>query len=120
MIRSMYTKILSVGLFALLLAACGGGASSSDASKSAQMAERIRAMEDSIFQSMTFDRRSAQALLDVYKGYAATFPLDTLSPEYLFRAAGVAKKCATRSRACSHDRIMPNTPTGAGYPMPIT
>jgi outer membrane protein assembly factor BamD (BamD/ComL family) len=79
---------------ALALAACGGGAEQQGGrdQKAVEMATRITTMEDSLFRSMAFDQRNAQALLDVYKAYTKTFPQDSLAPEYLFRAAGLASK----------------------------
>ena len=92
----------------VLLAACGGGREAdTPKDKAAGMAERIRSMEDSLFNSEVFDRRSAQALLDVYKAYAATFPLDSLAPEYLFRAAGVARSMRDPAQSIFlYDRII--------------
>lgn len=90
MMRMKHTLMIT-GL--ALLAACGGGAGEEKHDdKAVEMAGRITRMEDSLFQNMAFDQRNAQALLDVYKGYAKTFPLDSLAPEYLFRAAGLASK----------------------------
>ena len=84
----------------LVLAACGGGAKEGEDTKAASdstsvtpafMAGRIHAMEDSIFEKPAFDRRGAVALLDVYKAYAKAYPLDSLAPEYLVRAAGIQR-----------------------------
>lgn len=97
----------------VLLAACGGGDAGKDASdaKAAEMVGRIQAMEDSLFNSGAFDSRKAQALLDVYKGYANAFPVDTLAPEYLFRAAGVAKSMrAPQQSLALYDRIIADYP----------
>jgi outer membrane protein assembly factor BamD (BamD/ComL family) len=105
----------SLGL-ALMMTACGGGDKDGIA-KSTDMAERIRVMEDSIFQNMTFDKRNAQALLDVYKAYAATHPLDTLAPEYLFRAAGVAKNMRDPEQSLFlYDRIIRDYPSWRRLP----
>ena len=90
----------------ILLAACGDGASERDP-KAAEMAERIRMMEDSLFEHMTMERRGAQALIDVYKAYATTFPADTLAPEYLFRAANVSKNMRDPEQSIFlYDRII--------------
>lgn len=78
---------------------------------------RIKAMEDSVFSSMTFDKRRAQALLDVYKAYAAAYPQDTLAPEYLFRAANVAKSMHDGEQSISiYDRVIKEYPSWRRLP----
>jgi hypothetical protein len=71
--------------------ACGGGATVDTPTEAQEMMVRIKVMEDSLFERMAFDQRSAQELLDVYKAYATTYQLDSMAPEYLFRAASVSK-----------------------------
>jgi hypothetical protein len=69
----MKTAMKQLSLFALLVAlftACGGGEKA--ASPSAELAGRIKAMEDSLFNATSYDQRKAQSLLDVYKAFAAT------------------------------------------------
>lgn len=96
---------------ALTLAACSGG-EKAPSGKAAEMVARIQSMEDSLFNSGTFEKRNAQALLDVYKAYAATFPLDSLAPEYLFRAAGVAKSMREPQQSIAlYDRIIVDYPS---------
>jgi len=96
-----------------LLAACGGTKTESPADVSA----RIRAMEDSVFQSLSFDQRRAQALLDVYKAYANANPKDTMSAEYLFRAANVAKSMHDGEQCISlYDRIIREWPSWRRLP----
>jgi tetratricopeptide (TPR) repeat protein len=94
-----------------ILAACGGSGPKSDP-KAIEMAGRIRAMEDSLFEHMALDQRGAQALIDVYKAYAANFPLDTLTPEYLFRAATVARNLRDPEQSIFlYDRIIRDYPS---------
>lgn len=112
----MRTFTTVLGLSALLLAACGGGSSetpvaSTEEAKAVEAATRIHAMEDSLFKQPTFDNKSAQALLDVYLAYAKSFPLDTLTPEYLFRAAGGKNNLGDpRGGIALYDRIIANYP----------
>lgn len=78
-----------------LLCACGGDkpadASTGDASgKAAMMQGRIDSMRHEMEDDTIYNARGAQELLDVYKAYAQAFPQDSLAPEYLFRAAGLA------------------------------
>ncbi|MBK9628236.1 MAG: tetratricopeptide repeat protein [Flavobacteriales bacterium] len=96
-----------------LLAACGGPKADSPAEVSA----RIRTMEDSVFQSLTFDQRKAQALLDVYKAYANANPTDTASAEYLFRAANVAKTMHDGEQSIAlYDRVIKDFPSWRRLP----
>jgi tetratricopeptide (TPR) repeat protein len=96
-----------------LLFACGGEKKES----ATDVASRIRAMEDSVFESMSFDRRRAQALLDVYKVYASAYPNDTLAPEYLFRAANVAKSMHEGEESIKlYDRLLKDYPSWRRLP----
>jgi tetratricopeptide (TPR) repeat protein len=107
-------------VLSLALAACGGedgkGAGSganadSTAVSPAFMAGRIHAMEDSIFANPAFERRSAVALLDVYKAYAKAYPQDSLSPEYLVRAAGIQRNLRDPQAAIDlYDRVIRDYP----------
>ena len=89
---AMRKDILFTILTAFTLAACGSGSEEKGPeAKALEMRGRIAAMEDTLFNSTGFDQRGAQELLDVYKAYVAAFPVDSMAPEYLFRAAGVSK-----------------------------
>lgn len=109
--------LLFPGLLALLITACGGGASdlppTDDPAKLAapEMGARIRAMEDTLFAKTVFDRRGAQALLDVYKAFAKAYSTDSMAPEYLFRAAGMSKGLGQPQDAVQlYDRIIKEYP----------
>lgn len=83
----------------------------------ADVQARIRAMEDSVFESLSFDERRALALIDVYKAYANGNPYDTLSAEYLFRAANVAKSMHNGEGAVAlYDRIAKDFPNWRRLP----
>jgi tetratricopeptide (TPR) repeat protein len=109
-------------LFALvLLAACSGGGEqaegSAEHSRANEMADRISALEDSVSHHVGVDRRSAQTLLDVYKGYASAFPLDERSPGYLFRAARVALAMRDPGQSLRiYDRIIVDYPSWEELP----
>ncbi len=76
--------------FAGLLAACGSNEKgAAPETPAAEAHARIRAMEDSLYAKPGVDRKGAQALLDVYLLYARQNPLDSLTPEYIFRGAGL-------------------------------
>jgi len=94
--------------FVAFLVACGGAKTETPT----DVASRIKAMEDSVFESMTFDRRKAQALVDVYKAYANAYPEDSLAPDYLFRAANVAKSMHEGEESIKlYDRVIKNYPS---------
>lgn len=97
----------------VLLFACGGEQKETPADAQT----RIRAMEDSVFQTLTFDERKALALIDVYKAYAAANPYDTTSAEYLFRAANVAKSLHDGELSVKlYDRIVREFPSWRKLP----
>lgn len=109
--------LLLPGLLALLITACGGGASEApttgDPAKlpAPEMCARSRSMEDTLFAKTVFDRRGAQALLDVYKAFAKAYATDSMAPEYLFRAAGMSKGLGQPQDAVQlYDRIIKEYP----------
>ncbi len=107
-------KLLLAIPVALLLFGCSGDAKK-DTPADAQA--RIRAMEDSVFQTLTFDKRKALALIDVYKAYANANPYDTVSAEYLFRAANVAKSMHDGMQSIKlYDRIAREYPSWKRLP----
>ena len=93
----MIRTSLPIILFVTLLA-CGDRSTAPAAGTDGDMAHaiegarRIAVMEDSLFNDTAgFDARGAQALVDVYLAYAKVHPLDSLAPEFLFRAASVKR-----------------------------
>ena len=102
-----------------LLVACGGSDGPDTTGKAegadlsaVEMTGRITAMEDSLFAKPFFDAKGAQALLDVYKAFVRKHPLDTISPEYLFRGAGVAKALGRPEEGLQlYDRIIKEYPS---------
>lgn len=103
-------RILSVALLTLL-AACGGKPARDADGVERMAADRIRAMEDTLYAKPDVDRKGAQALLDVYLLYAKQHPLDSLTPEYLFRGAGVRSALGDPQGAIDlYDRIIRDSP----------
>lgn len=86
---NLSTPILLLGI--LLLSACGGsGGAGPDGKAGDTLAvSRIQAMEDTLYADPGVDRKGAQALLDVYLAYAKVHPLDSMTPEYIFRGASL-------------------------------
>ncbi len=102
----------------MLLFACGQGdkadtktSASADSTNTMEAVKRIRAMEDSLFAKPVYDRKGAMALRDVYLVFAKTNPLDTMTPEYLFRCAGVHRTLGEPQETMKvYDRIISNYP----------
>ena len=107
-----------------LFASCGGGASTGsvtpeDSAKTAarDAITRIRAQEDSLFSQSVFDRRGALALRDVYLAFAKNNPLDSMAPEYLFRAAGVSHNLGEPQRTLElYERVIKDYSTWKRLP----
>lgn len=104
--------ILSVAALVLLLGACGGSEGPVEKAVTNQEAvERIRAMEDDLYATTEVDRKGAQALMDVYLLYAKQNPLDSLTPEYVFRAAGLRSTLGDHKGSIElYDRIIRDYP----------
>lgn len=97
---------------ALLIASCGGDAAPEPDAKLLEARARIRTMEDSLFEHQAFDRRSAQGMVDVYKAYAAGYPLDSMAPEYLLRAADMLKSMHEPEQSIAiYDRLIQDYPS---------
>lgn len=83
----------------------------------AEVAERIRAMEDSLVDGRPFDMRQAMALVDVYKAYANANPYDTISAQYLLKAANLAKSIGDGDLSVKlYDRIIKDFPSWRRLP----
>lgn len=99
-------------LIIILITACGGPAEPASEDKLIAARARIRTMEDSLFEHHAFDQRSAQGMVDVYKAYAAANPVDSMAPEYLFRAAGMLKSMREPDQSLAmYDRLLENYPS---------
>ncbi|MCL4281777.1 MAG: tetratricopeptide repeat protein [Flavobacteriales bacterium] len=101
-------------LILVLLASggCGGGSdqAAGNGSDTLSMA-RVRAMEDSLYARPGVDRKGAQALLDVYLMYAQVYPLDSMTPEYLFRGASLRSTLGDpKGGIALYDRIIRDFP----------
>ena len=55
-----------------------------------QMSEKISKMESGLKTVAKVDSASVSALISAYQNFATRYPTDSLSPEYLYRAAGLA------------------------------
>ena len=117
MIRSTLLPI-AVGLF---LFACQSGevpanneadAAASEAKLSAKKQAIIASLEDSLYtEEMKYERRPAKQIFDLYLAYAAEHPLDTITPEYIFRAAQVATGLGNNEFSIKlYDRVIKEYP----------
>jgi hypothetical protein len=55
-----------------------------------EMSAKIFKMESAVESSPEIDTVAAAELLSAYQNYSAKYPDDSLSPEYLYKAAGLA------------------------------
>ena len=75
------------------------------------MQGRIDSMRHEMEDDTIYNARGAQELLDVYKAYAQAFPQDSLAPEYLFRAAGLALPLGRADESVVlYDRVIKDYP----------
>ncbi len=77
-------KVSYIILFALtgLISACGPSKT--------QTEDQISSMEDRMFTTESgFSRVGADSLIQMYRDFAGTYPDDSLSPVYLFKAASM-------------------------------
>jgi outer membrane protein assembly factor BamD (BamD/ComL family) len=110
------SSILFIPLLALV--ACGGGppagteeAKAAGISEAAQAQQRVRAMEDSLSDMALFDRRRLMALRDVYAAYVQRFPLDSLAPDMLRKAAATSGDLGEHEKAVMlYDRLIKDYP----------
>lgn len=101
----------------LVAVACGTGPDGATTEAPTAAASRIRAMEDSLYAHPKVDPKGAQALLDVYLLYAKNNPVDSISPEYLLRAAGVKSALNDPQGAIAlYDRIIRDYPKWSKTP----
>lgn len=111
--------LFSLLTFVVLFFACGGDDQSASSTNTDQPTEEVVAaeqqkniakLEDELYQkNLQFDRRAANQIFDVYLAYAAEHPLDTLTPEYLFRAGQVSTGLKKNELAIKiYDRIIEN------------
>ncbi len=106
------TSLLIAVIGLSIFASCGENSTavSKAADQDTLASTRIRVMEDSL--SAKPDQKNAQALYDVYLLYAKVHPLDSLAPEYIFRAANMRISFGDPKAGITlYDRIIANYPT---------
>lgn len=97
-------KIVCLLTAALLLAACGP-------SREERVAQ-IEHFQDSLYElSVAADPNTADEITDLYVAFVDKYPADTLSPQYLLRAAEVQSNVLHTDRAIAlFDRLIDNYP----------
>ncbi len=105
----------TIGLisFGFLLSACNTNNLKED--KKAQ----VEAMEKQLYQEANgiVNKKDAASMIDLYQDYANTFPQDSLSPQYLFRAADVSLNVFHSDATIRlFNRIMKDYPNFEGTP----
>ncbi len=80
---------------------------------------QVEAMEKQLYQNSKgiVDQKEAANMIDLYQDYANTFPKDSLSPQYLFRAADISLNVFHSDATIRlFDRIMKDYPNFDGTP----
>src|SRR5512138_3547200 len=93
----------------LLLLALMAGAMTACQPSRTKLHEQITSMETRLYSPSAsgFSKASADSLADLYSRYAGRFPSDTLSPHYLFRAAGIAMNLQEGAKAIGfYDKVL--------------
>ncbi|MBN1197985.1 MAG: tetratricopeptide repeat protein [Bacteroidales bacterium] len=106
--RSVYLFFLGV---IFLVSACGISKEKSE--------QRIVSMEERLFNSETgFSQAGADSLIQLYRDFAATYPNDSLSPVYLFKAASITMNLQDGSGAMAlFDQIRESYPDFERVPL---
>ncbi len=105
-----------------LLAACGNDQTPAEATTAAltpdvEAQQRIKVMEDSLSDKAVFDRRRVMELRDVYVAYTQRFPLDSLAPEMLRKAASTTGDLGEHEKAIAMwDRLIKDYPNWSRTP----
>ncbi|MCG8330965.1 MAG: tetratricopeptide repeat protein [Chitinophagales bacterium] len=95
----MIRSILPISLIIFLFAAVACNSSSKNEGDGipkdrGQLASQIKSLEETLLEKInepTLDTTTANSLIKKSRAFAKQFPQDTLSPEFLFRAADVAR-----------------------------
>ncbi len=80
---------------------------------------QVEAMEKQLYQNSKgiVEQKEATTMIDLYQDYANSFPKDSLSPQYLFRAADISLNVFHSDATIRlFDRIMKDYPNFEGTP----
>lgn len=67
-----------------------------------QLKEQIKSLEAEMHSSMQLDNTKAGTAIKAYSDYAKSYPADSLSPDYLFKAAEILSAIQQYSQALSY------------------
>ncbi len=118
MTSDMRTSSILLFVPLLALVACGEGKPSGTEETAAakvpeatQAQQRVRAMEDSLSDMALFDRRRLMGLRDVYVAYVQRFPLDSLAPDMLRKAAATSGDLGEHEKSVTlYDQLIKDYP----------
>jgi len=104
-------KIALIAIMAAMVAACGPSRE--------ERIEQIEDYEDSIFElSIAADTATADELTAMYVAFADKYPADSLTPQYLLKAAEVQSNVLHTDRAVGlFDRVIANYPDFEDVPI---
>lgn len=104
-------KIVMMAFSALMMVACGPSRE--------ERISQIEDFEDSIFESaIAANPETADQLTDMYVAFANKYPNDTLSPQYLLKAADMQSNVLHTARALElFDRVIDEYPDFDEVPM---
>lgn len=111
---------MGVVALALLQAACNNAAEKNNtAALKAEKRKQVEAQEDNLYKSSKgeVNQQAAAQMIDTYQDYANSFPQDSLSPHYLFRAADISLNVFHSDASVRlFDKIMTAYPNFEGVP----
>lgn len=99
-----FVKLLGLLLIIIHLAAC-----STDVKL--QQVKEIKTLEAQLYKAKILDKDKGLQIIDKYLDYAKTYPKDTLSANYLFKAGEIAMNLNMGSQAIFYfDKLASNFP----------
>ncbi len=107
--------IIIILTFIFVQQACTHNKSTLKKEKQAQ----VEALEKQLYQTSKgiIDKKKAANMIHLYQNYANTFPQDSLSPQYLFRAADISLNVFHSDATIAlFDKIMKDYPNFEGSP----
>lgn len=104
--------LLPIAILLLAATACGPSRTKSE--------KQIDTLEKRLYsgQAMNFNRQGADSLLMLYERFVKRYPKDTVSPRYLFHAAGLAMTLGDGKKSISlYEKFMNDYPENPKAPV---
>ncbi len=83
-------KFITVSFILVLLFSCNNPKENKVMSEKEKITAEIESLEKDIAKAEVLDKEKAQNIINKYLNYANKYPNDTITPEYLFKAAEIA------------------------------